>query len=182
MVYRTLEYLSELSWSLGLIGLDELQEQVAVASWLSDEERITQDPRCDENDELTAKEVNDASENQGIVEVLDSESYRENNPVLQIVILKTWYFTGADPDSYPSVPHGHYQNVNRKWPKLNPYTGRVFLGKHREDLRQRLTKNQMRRLWSDEQFKDFCRIQILRRAEMNNFAFPVKHILRFPRW
>lgn len=54
----------------------------------------------------------------------------ENQDWLEFVAFGHWYFTKSDPDPYPSTPHGHFQSANNPWPKLNPYTGRVFDAKH----------------------------------------------------
>lgn len=81
------------------------------------------------------------------------------------------------------MPHGHYQHQNVKWPKLNPYTGRVFSSKHQEDNSQRLSKKDMTIIWSDESFKSFCREMIVWYQEQFPYhEFPVRRPLRFPIW
>ncbi|WP_216712728.1 hypothetical protein [Pseudoalteromonas sp. TB64] len=107
----------------------------------------------------------------------------DNENWLEFLCLGIWVFTKADPDSYPSVPHGHFKNQNNKWPKLNPYTGRIFSAKHQEDKKQLLSKKQMRKIWSDEKFKSFCREMIIWYQEkFSYYEFPVRRPLRMPRW
>jgi hypothetical protein len=100
-------------------------------------------------------------------------------------LFQGWVFTKADPDPYPSTPHGHWKNQNQKWPKLNPYSGRAFLTKHQEDVGKRLSKVQMKLLWSDEKFKDFCRAHIVWYREsfpFHDFGRSNKLLLKFPKW
>ena len=108
-----------------------------------------------------------------------SNTDEENN--LEFLCLGVWVFTKADRDSYPSIPHGHYQNQNRSWPKLNPYTGRVFSAKHQEDKSQRLSKKDMKTIWSDESFKSFCREMIIwYQEQFPYYEFPVHRPMRMP--
>ena len=183
----TLIFFADVSFDFGLIGIDEYHERIEVALWLYDNgEGTREDPRRP----VTERQASDedrgdldhtlAKYAQGSGTASDST---EKISILELIALGVWYFTGSDPDSYPSVPHGHYQSANRKWPKLNPYTGRVFSSKHRENSSSRLTKKDMRDLWGDESFRDYCRKHIMRYMEAHTYySFPVRHPFRLPRW
>lgn len=180
--------MAEFHHELGMISHDEFKERVHVALWLSDHTEDSPDPRegsveddvpeggkhegVDENSLVTSK-INDGKGGSG--------SNDEN--WMEFLCLGVWVFTKSDPDSYPSVPHGHYRDQNNKWPKLNPYTGRVFKAKHQEDTSSRLSKKQMRAIWQDEKFKSFCREMVVWYQEQYPyFEFPVRRSLRMPRW
>ncbi|MGL4668860.1 MAG: hypothetical protein ACRCWR_13140, partial [Saezia sp.] len=61
----------------------------------------------------------------------------------------------------------------KPWPKLNPYTGRVFLHMHYEDAASRLTKSEMRKVWNDKDFIEHCRKQILwYSSTLPDYKFP----------
>lgn len=186
MNFESMYFLAEFCFSQGLIGLDEYRERIEVANWLSAEDD-TPDPRKPKT-KRTSPDIEDSNE------VTSDNSDQEHNivlgvprqtgpAVLELVRLNVWYFTLGDADCYPSVPHGHYENENNPWPKLNPYTGRVFECVHREKGSMRLSKSEMRALWTDETFKGHCRKQILWYIETHtNYGFPVKYPMRFPRW
>ena len=135
---NTLITLAEFHYELGFIGPDECRERVQVALWLSGE-LDGGDPRLESLEE----EINDRrekfeSENEAVISKRvfgNSAAAGNENDWLEFLYLNTWVFTKADPDSYPSIPHGHYKSQNKPWPKLNPYTGRVFSAKHQEDKR-----------------------------------------------
>ena len=140
----------------------------------------------DENDDFQKSEKKDFDSDLISDEgKLDSsaKSKLDEDDTLAFIAWKTWYFTGSDPDSYPSVPHGHYQNENNKWPKLNPYTGRVFSKKNQENTSMRLTKIDMKKLWGDVNFRNFCRAHIMWYMQNHShYAFCVRNPLRLPRW
>lgn len=175
--------LTEVSFQLGIIGVSEYIERREIALWLRDENGSMSDPRS----------LHIQNEHQEIAEpdsaIKPAEAERTRNggeyeaPSWQhFLFKKTWLFTRSDPDSYPSTPHGHLQRANRGWPKLNPYTGRAFKARHQEDSLLRLGKKEMRDLWEDETFRDFCRSYIVWYIEtfpMHRFA--TRHPLRFPR-
>lgn len=164
---NTLITLAKLSFHLGLIGLDEYQERIAVALWVTDKTSAA-DPRYDHNE--TAEEFErDIESNSNGVNVLKPTE----DEWLEFVFEGKWYFTKSDPDCYPAVPHGHYQNKNSKWPKLNPYTGRAFNSKHQEEKSKSLSKKQILKIWSDKKFISFCREFIVWYIEFSpNYFYP----------
>jgi len=186
---RTLLTLASIHYELGLISYDEFNERYGVALWLSNElpEDVI-DPRLSDDDESLRTE----EENIDIDGIEVAISGFENGTKtlddndenwLELTCLNTWVFTKSDPDSYPSVPHGHYMNKNNKWPKLNPYTGRVFSRKNQEDKSKMLKKRELKRLWSSEKLKTFCREMIVWYQEKYpHYEFPVRRPLRMPRY
>ena len=186
MISDTLIFLAELSWELGLIGVDELDERIEIGLWLSNETHEKQDPRLtDEKNDFEKSEKKDYDSDLISDEGIFGSSAKgklDEDDTLSYIAWKTWYFTGSDPDNYPSVPHGHYQNENNKWPKLNPYTGRVFSKKYQEVTSMRLTKIDMKKLWSDVNFRNFCRAHILWYMQNHShYTFPIRNPLRLPR-
>jgi hypothetical protein len=184
MATRILLFLAELSFRLGLIGVDEYVERCDVAWWLGDEGAGIPDPRepvgSDDRREKRQRPSHDAPGEPGRPE---GRSRHDEPDWLKFVFRNQWVFTRSDPDPYPSTPHGHLHDANRKWPKLNPYTGRVFKAKHQEDASMRLGKTEMRDLWTDEAFRAFCRSYILwYTEEFEHHRFSVAHPLHFPRW
>lgn len=178
---ETLINLAELHYEFGLIDYDEFNERYGVALWLSDElPQDVVDPRLDNEENYKEAERSEEEKEQG---VKSTTSKNDGQDWLEFLFNGVWVFTKADEDSYPAVPHGHYLSQNRKWPKLNPYSGRVFSAKHQEDKSQLLSKKQMQRLWSDEKFKSFCREMIVWYREYQpHYKFPVRRPLRLPRW
>lgn len=184
MPFDTMIFLAEFSFEAGLIGLDEYEERIEVALWLDDDSGARSDPRG------PAVEVCERSREERPGErVAGGSSTNSNTPnlleprVLEFIALNVWHFTGSDPDSYPSVPHGHYRDANRPWPKLNPYVGRVFTAKHVEDPRERLSNKKMRDLWTNSGFRDHCRKQIMWYMQAHShYRFPVRNPLRLPKW
>jgi len=187
---NTLITLAEIHYEFGLIGHDELRERIRVALWLADEiVGRTADPRTGSEEEASARadhELQQGDEHVAATSRSSSSSkYSKDDDKnwIEFICLGTWVFTKADPDPYPSVPHGHYRNQNTKWPKLNPYTGRVFSSKHQEDANKRLSKKQMKEIWSDESFKSFCREMIIwYRETYPYYEFPVSRVLRMPKY
>lgn len=182
-----------LSYRTGLIGCGEYIERCEVAYWLADESGTVRDPRADvegvgeevkDHPERLPEEVRDADVSgcQGGAQAGGAKTRFNPTDKMQIVI-NAWYFTGSDPDFYPSVPHGHYQNAMRPWPKLNPYTGRVFVGMHRENSSMRLKQPEMRDMWRNKSFREFClRHVIWYETNFQHFRFRVPRPHRFPVW
>jgi hypothetical protein len=182
MPYRTLLFLAEFSFELGLIDLSEYIERSRVAHWLADDDPSWADPREPNPGEFDEPDPADPASNGELTQVVGTGK-PEDPDWLELIVLGKWLFTRSDPDSYPSTPHGHLHSANRPWPKLNPYTGRAFKAKHQENIKLRLTKHEMRELWRTVAFRDFCRSYILWYAEANpHHAFAARHPLRFPRW
>lgn len=186
---NTLINLAEFHFAFGLIGIDEFRERIEVALRIDGERGSANDPRRIDGNDLSSEQDTDL----GIDDVLSypddkqvgvvNSQASENKDWLEFLCLGTWVFTKSDPDPYPSVPHGHYKNKDRRWPKLNPYTGRVYSSKHSEDSSKRLTKNQMRIIWRDESFRSFCReIVIWYQEQFPYLNFPVRSPLRMPIW
>lgn len=180
MSTRTLLVLAELSFELGLIDVTEYEERCRVARWLTEDDStsaMARDPR-----EPPAPESEQSSPDEEHAKVKGSGRVEEPG-WMELLVLGKWLFTKSDPDAYPATPHGHLHSATREWPKLNPYTGRVFKEKHQEDVTLRLGKREMQRLWRDHAFRDFCRSYILLYVEAHPYyAFRVTHPLRFPRW
>ncbi|RTR61060.1 hypothetical protein DY931_13800 [Pseudomonas aeruginosa] len=179
-LFRTLCSLADISYMLGAIDASEHLERLEVARWIVEDDSALDDPRgpAEEPDEPRFEELKGESAVQ-----VSSSGNPEEPGWLEFVAFRKWYFTRSDPDPYPSTPHGHLQSANRAWPKLNPYTGRVFIAKHREDVLLRLTRSELRQLWATEAFRDFCRSHIMWYAEQHpHHEFGVLHPLRFPRW
>lgn len=187
-MYRDLLAWSELSYKIGLIGLAELKERTEVAEWLLDPGHSVRDPRLGRNEEPSVQELNDCSPPDSTPL---TDGVKKDDPAdrwLHLVMLSKWVFTVGDADCYPSVPHGHLQKKTNSWPKLNPYTGRVFSELHEEDKARRLTRSEMQKLWNDVRFLDLCHKQISWYSEFApNYKFADakngwegRHVL--PRW
>jgi hypothetical protein len=184
MSNRTLLVLNEFSFALGLIDITEYIERTKIAHWLADDDPALVDPRdsSPEQREAPRREEVDPPSNGELTQIVGTGK-PDDPDWLKLLVLGKWMFTRSDPDPYPSTPHGHLHNVNRRWPKLNPYTGRVFKAKHQEDTTLRLTKHEMRNLWRTEAFRDFCRSYILWYMEVHpHYVFGVRYPLRFPIW
>ena len=181
VAHRTLLLLADLSIEFGLIDISEHIERRNVALWLADDEPCLIDPRELAPNE-SREEHTDPSSDDELVRIAGSG--RPDDPGwFELLVLREWLFTRSDPDPYPSTPHGHLYRANRAWPKLSPYTGRVFKAKHQEHPTLRLTKREMRELWRMEAFRDFCRSYILSYIAAHPYhEFAVKYPLRFPRW
>lgn len=177
---RHLVTLAETHYELGLIDINELQERIEVAQWLTCDDSSISDPRTP----LVEAEGSEANQNDttDLVKVTIKNTPNDQN-WLEFLFDGKWYFTKSDPDPYPSTPHGHLHSPNKPWPKLNPYTGRAFKEKHQEDSSLRLPKHKMRLLWRDPKFQSFCRDHIIWYIEEHpHHSFPVRYPLRLPRW
>lgn len=183
--------LSDLSYQLGLIGIAEYEERREVAYWLFWDGEGKPDPRGSRHEEPVSPHENDQRrESEGVrgQEVSGSAKATVKDPSdrwPQFLAFKTWIFTLGDPDCYPSVPHGHLHQKTKEWPKLNPYTGRIFATAHAEDHSRRLTKAEMRILWNDKDFVEHCRKQVLWYSDFApDFAFTRARFgkLHFPKW
>lgn len=182
----TLITLAQFHFDLGFIGYDEYDERIHIALWLANNTDAN-DPRLDDKVESDQDESErNEDHNEPVVSrptKSSSTSTTDGENNLEFLCLGIWVFTKADRDSYPSIPHGHYRDQNRPWPKLNPYTGRVFTAKHQEDKSQRLSKKDMKKIWGDESFKSFCREMIIwYQEQFPYYEFLVRRPLRMPRW
>lgn len=157
---RDLLFLSEFSYSIGLIGLAELKERAEVAEWLFDPGHIMRDPRLGRDEEPGVRESSECERPDTAPPAEGAKKDNPADPCPHLVMLGKWVFTVGDADCYPSVPHGHFQKKTNSWPKLNPYTGRVFSAPHEEDKARRLIKKEMQILWNDGEFLELCHKQI----------------------
>jgi len=182
-----LRLLSDMSLMAGLIGLFEYIERQKIADWLEDSNDRVFDPRTtsDENHEP----LKEGCFGENFSNERQSNTTGKHSPDVppwqELLMMNQWMFTIGDVDCYPSVPHGHFKNKTRKWPKLNPYTGRVFSDVHKEDVSKRLSKNDMVKLWNDLKFIDHCREQVLWYSDFApSYGFPDarRGKLAFPRW
>jgi hypothetical protein len=182
--YSTLIVLAEISHFSGLIGWDEYLERLEVADWLFDDSASINDPRSAETEISEKEEAREKGSHES--EPTSTERKDPEDPFLYFTtrgLTSRWVFTLSDPDRYPSVPHGHLNAASNAWPKLNPYTGRAFTRKYQEDLRLRLSRNEMRILWNDQAFRAFCRNHVVQyMGTFPTYRFPVSRPLHFPRW
>jgi len=181
--------LTDLSYEIGLIGVAEYVERMKIAEWLSELGDRVRDPRlnngeegqcCEREEPIEQQKTGDDARSRDSLEEVNDES-----PYMQFLAINTWMFTVGDRDCYPSVPHGHFKRKTNEWPKLNPYVGRVFSAMHTEDVSARLTRAEMKALWSDEGFVDHCRHQVLWYSDFApRYTFPSarRGRLVFPKW
>jgi len=181
--------LTDLSYETGLIGLAEYEERLAVGDWLSTSDHDRTDPRARLGEEDRYSEEPGTPSNEdvsaGSTGTSTAGERTDHQVRLEFLALGKWMFTLGDPDCYPSVPHGHLHKKTIEWPKLNPYTGRVFSDMHLEDVGSRLAKAQMKLLWNDSDFVEHCRKQVLWYSDFApDYGFPRARFgkLRFPRW
>ncbi|MCP3669455.1 MAG: hypothetical protein GY814_03260 [Gammaproteobacteria bacterium] len=183
-----IKLLSDISFMTGLIGYPEYIERCEVADWLEDSGNHISDPRISNEDNEESHSEDDYRDDSHEIEERPSKSSNPGNddsPWLELLMMNQWMFTIGDEDCYPSVPHGHFQKKTRKWPKLNPYTGRVFTDVHKENAGMRLKKRDMRELWSDPDFIGHCRKQVLWYSDFApSYGFPRarRGKLIFPKW
>lgn len=170
----TFIYLSECEYHVGIISFADLAERRDILAWLTDELKTNIDPRYspnndDSNDEKIRIDEFDKAESP---QIKSSESTAEDKPpileFLPLGLKNRWCFTLGDKDNYPSVPHGHLNDKDRPWPKLNPYNGRVFKAKDREDVRHRLVRREMVCLWNNKKFRE----EALKQIEFYQKTFP----------
>ncbi|MHB8390842.1 MAG: hypothetical protein ACYDBH_14880 [Acidobacteriaceae bacterium] len=181
--------LSDLSYHAGLIGLAEYEERQAIADWLSASGSGLPDPRMCSSEESKHSEVRvaplDGISSGGVGSSENGEGPEDKNRWRHFLAFNKWMFTVGDPDCYPSVPHGHLHKKTNEWPKLNPYTGRVFSDVHQEDVGSRLSKAEMKLLWNDPGFVELCRNQVLWYSDFAPaYGFPRARFgkLKFPKW
>jgi hypothetical protein len=185
MSLLTLVTLAELHHRFGLIGIDQYEERCRIAEWLYGGSGQDADPRDVGGEERERENEDELAPGDATVTVQHGDPNDPHDPGYLSFLFNGWVFTKADPDPYPSTPHGHWKDQNNKWPKLDPYHGRVFKTKHDEVTSMRLNKSQMKILWSDEKFKDFCRGHLIWYMEIHThhvFRVSRDRLFRFPRW
>jgi hypothetical protein len=91
--------------------------------------------------------------------------------------LHQWYFRQADPDFFPSIPHGHRRNQVKV--KLDAYRGWIY----NEDRQiGREPRWNIIALWNDKRFRSFASIAIhYYLATYPGFLWRVSHPLKLPR-
>lgn len=164
-MWRQIDRLNHLSYLLRIIGLAELQERMEVLAWLSDETGSISDPRGNETatdwEEFDRREDDDPHQSAAEeIHTSISHAHLDKPRWMEFLLLKKWHFTLGDVDCVPSVPHGHENAKTQAWPKMNPYTGRVFRSIHQEDISQRLNRTEMRKIWRNKDFIEHCLKQI----------------------
>lgn len=185
MTYRTLVTLADLHHGFGIIGIGEYIERCEVAGWLFDTTGLVVDPRDPDGEDGERRREEGEGPADGDVTVGTADPIDPDDPGNQRLLLMGWMFTKGDPDPYPSAPHGHWRSKDRKWPKLNPYTGRVYARNESEDVSRRLDRMQLHILWRDEAFKDFCRSHLVWFVETyphHVFPVPKDRLFSFPRY
>jgi hypothetical protein len=92
--------------------------------------------------------------------------------------LTQWEFHLADPDFFPSIPHGHEHG--RDQPKLDPFIGWVY-DKTKQIRREK--RKTIVRLWNDDNFRHFARraISFYLNTYSNYNGWRVSNPLRLPR-
>lgn len=185
VMYSNLVMLADISYHFRIIGLAEYEERLKVAAWIFG--GLSRDPRDDFSPGHVVDDLIESEEGASFAEasVIESAGGGPEDPLMRLVVLGRWLFTKGDRDCYPSVPHGHLGSKTNEWPKLNPYSGRVFDQPHRENPNARLNKNEMKALWNDTRFIEHCRDQIVWYGSFSpSYAFPRARKGRFifPKW
>ncbi len=91
--------------------------------------------------------------------------------------LSQWWFRLADPDFFPSVPHGHWHSDRRK--KLDAYRGWIYRGDKQIDREPRW---KIIALWNDEKFRSFASMAIgSYLVSFPRYVWPVPDPRRLPR-
>jgi hypothetical protein len=144
-----LTFLAEVSLEFGLIGISEYYERRGVAIWLNDRDDNLFDPRADPpgREDQREEQQPDSANEPGHGRSGDGPRVSDQGEIE--FYYRGWVFTKADQDPYPSTPHGDWEHQNNRWPKMDPYQGRVFKEKHQEDVGRRLRRKEMRELWGD---------------------------------
>ncbi len=186
--------LNDLSHALGIIGLVELQERLEIADWIFGNIQDRPDPRGPSHGGLEpGKPPNDEDVFRSMPvqrplsanAIAETETQKPEAQVMQFLALKRWYFTIGDTDCAPSVPHGHENSKTQKWPKINPYTGKVFTSIHAEDTSRRLSREEMKAIWRNADFVEHCRKHVKWYSERfpdYMFVNARRGYLAFPRW
>jgi hypothetical protein len=170
---------TKIQFEYGVIGINEFLDRIeTLEELLNDSEDFNDSNYNQERDGSPNSEVES-----------DSTKTSKDDPEDEIIhfiplgLKEKWIFTIGDKDPFPSVPHGHKNNENIKWPKLNPYTGRIFSSKLQ--INGRLDKKQMKILWNNQAFRDHCYKQVdwyCSFSPRHQFPISKSKIFRFPRW
>jgi hypothetical protein len=91
--------------------------------------------------------------------------------------LADWVFHQADPDFFPSIPHGHFRG--KAQPKLDAYHGWTYTW---EKQTGREPRKNIIALWNDGKFRDFASVAISYYSRaFPHHHWPVPNPLRLPR-
>ncbi|WP_409479254.1 hypothetical protein [Pseudobdellovibrio sp. HCB154] len=175
---ETFIHVTEVEFLLGVISHADLEEREEILQWLMNDDGGGSDPRFLQGESQERTENSNSK-----IEVVNSDGsedvddYFEEPLILHLIpsgLNNKWVFTIGDSDNYPSVPHGHLDNKTRPWPKLNPYTGRAYSAKDSENIRYRLSRNDMIALWNNQDFRRHALEQIhFYRETYPHYRFPV---------
>jgi len=91
--------------------------------------------------------------------------------------LSEWFFRQAEPDFFPSIPHGHSFTEKRR--KLDAYRGWIYRGDKQIDREPRW---KIIALWNDETFRAFASTAIgYYQSAFPRYRWPVLYPGRLPR-
>lgn len=183
-------FISDVEYSLGVISLADIQDRAEVYAWLLDPGAggASVDPRDGESPgESNESPPQDESTETATPAIPSSGTGgKAEDPPLQFLpagLRSRWCFTKNDADFYPSVPHGHLNDKNNSWPKLNPYTGRAYAAKEKEKSSLRLTRDEMISLWNNQHFRKHALETIAWYSETYpRYHFPVPKPFHLPKW
>lgn len=179
---NTLLTLAEIHYDLGLIGHNEYCERTDIALWVSSHYDM-KDPRELPSDYTPPSQESTTLQGKSRLVINPPSIYdRSDSDLQKLLYLDHWVFKKNEPDSYPAVPFAYHSDPKNLWPKLDPYTGRVYNAKYNENISMRLSKKDLQKLWSDDGFKSFCReITIWHQEQYSSHTFPVRNHLRMPK-
>lgn len=165
-------YLASLrEFDCGAIGDHGFQDRMrSLADMLPDQlaASLRREIGVDDGPSPAGKQRED-TESETLIRAIEEEgSTRQRGaaspPMLELVVqnvrgMSRWHFRKTDPDHFPSVPHGHEDNMD--WPVCDPYTGRVYDGDREELQDRRLSRKTRIVLWKDAKFRAFALASIM---------------------
>jgi len=165
---RLFKHLTYTQYDFGIIGLNELYERLECLDELMNVKEATDKQSSLHDSEDGKRGYVIDSEDQNIIHLIP------------LGLKDRWVFTKGDPDPSPSVPHGHKNDKNQSWPKLNPYTRWIF--DKVNSAQERISVKEQVALWNDKDFRQFCTEHLLWFIDRNpDYQFKVNHPLRLPR-
>lgn len=66
-----------------------------------------------------------------------------------------WIFEALDKDTYPAIPHGHFEHKT-----LNPFSGYVYATHQRDHAIGKIRKEDLKNLWTDPAFVATARLAL----------------------
>jgi hypothetical protein len=146
---------------------------------------LLRDEQFEGEDEWPTGEPEHRDRDEGPIESELSISERQTPfepPVLRFIAtpstgLHQWQFHQADPDFFPSIPHGHWRSDHRR--KFHAYRGWIY----QEDKQSgREPRWKIIALWNDEKFRSFASVAIrYYLVTYPRYVWPVLHPLKLPR-